>query len=154
MLGWGTLSPDQGHLFQIPLPRSLSGVIGLRRVTATLAYFSPISARSQKHIVADLRFDLTAPNCKLLQVSRTHCDSNAVMRGTVQHEVFEGQKASVFESAQTLDLRISASEQAKGFTHPVRYGLAVSLEVGEGVAVSVYEEIATQVRSRIGSNPA
>ena len=55
MLGCGSLSPDQGHLFQIPLPRSLSGVIGLRRVTATLAYFSPISARSQKHIAADLQ---------------------------------------------------------------------------------------------------
>lgn len=154
MLGWGSLSRDEGHLFQIPLPGSLSGMIGLRRVTVTLAYLSPISVRSQKYIAADLRFKLAAEDCKLLQVSRTHCDSDAVVRGTVQHEVFEGQKASVFEAAKTLDLRLSAAEQASGFDRPVRYALAVSLEVAETVAVPVYEEIATQIRTRVGSNPA
>ena len=154
MLGWGSLSRDQAHAFQVPLPQSLSGKIGWRRATVTLAYISPISVGSQKHLAADLKFNLTASDCKLLQVDRTHGDWRAVVRGTVQHEVFEGEKASVFSDHQTLDLRVIASELARGFDHSVRYGLAVSLEVSEGVAIPVYDEIAARIRPRIDADPA
>jgi Subtilase family len=151
MLGWGSLSRDQAHAFQIPLPGSLSGKVGWRRATVTLAYFSPISVRSQKLVAADLRFKLTKGDCNFLQVKRTHGDSDAVVRGTVQHEVFEGEKkAGVYNTDQSLDLRVIASELANGFEHPVRYGLAVSIEVREGVAIPVYDEIASRIRLRVG----
>jgi hypothetical protein len=45
-----------------------------------------------------------------------------------------------------LDLRVIASELAKGFDRPVRYGVAVSIEVGEGIAIPVYDEIAERIR--------
>ncbi len=150
MLGWGSLSCDQAHEIQIPLPRSLSGKVGWRRATVTLAYFSPILVGSQKHLVADLRFKVTADECKLLQVRRTHGDSDAVVRGTVQHEVFEGEKrASNYGDHQSLAIQIIASELGRGFVQPVRYGLAVSLEVAEGVAIPVYDEIAARIRPRV-----
>lgn len=150
MLGWGSLSRDQAHAFQVPLPKSLSGSVVWRRATVTLAYISPISVGSQKHLAADLRLKLTADECKLLQVKRTHGDSDAVVRGTVQHEVFEGEKkAGVYDSEQSLDLRVIASELAKGFDRPVRYGLAVSVEVGEGISIPVYDEIAERIRMQV-----
>jgi len=43
-----------GARIRVPLPQGLSGRIGLRRVTATLANFSPINPRSQKYLAANL----------------------------------------------------------------------------------------------------
>lgn len=150
MLGWGSLSRDQVHAFQVPLPKRLSEKVDWRRATITLAYISPISVGSQKHLAADLRLKVTADDCKLLQVKRTHGDSDAVVRGTVQHEVFEGEKkAGVYDSEQSLDLRVIASELAKGFDRPVRYGLAVSIEVREGIGIPIYNEIAAQIRLQV-----
>jgi hypothetical protein len=68
----------------------------------------------------------------------------------VQHEVFEGEKrAGVYDAEQSLDLRVIASELAKGFDRPVRYGVAVSIEVGEGIAIPVYDEIAERIRLQV-----
>ena len=76
--------------------------------------------------------------------------ADAVVRGTLQHEVFEGEKkAGVYDSEQSLDLRVIASESAKGFDRPVRYCLAVSIEVDEGIAIPVYDEIASRIRLQI-----
>lgn len=153
MLGWGSLSVDKAHEFRIPLPPSLSGVAGLRRLTVTLAYLSPINPRSQKHLSANLWFTVglkASGQGTLLNVKRSECNDKAVVRGTVQHEVFEGEQRTVFSDDDSLAIQVNASEQAAGFSQPVRYGLAISLEVAEGVGVSVYEEVAARVRALVG----
>ncbi len=153
LIGYGSLSADEAQEFRIPLPHSLSGKLGLRRVTVTLAYLSPINARSQKYIAANLwlTFGFKRQNQgQILHVERTDCDDHAAVRGTVQHEIFEGDKASVFANDEFLPIRVNAAEQAAGFTRPVRYGLFVSVEVGEKVPVLVYDEIAARIRAPIG----
>ena len=157
VLGCGSLVVDQAHEFRVPLPPSLSGRLGLRRVTITLAYLSPVTARSQKYTAANLWFTVAlkaAQNRTLLAVGRTDCDDKAAVRGTVQHEIFEGEEATVFEDEDFLAVQVNASEQAAGFQRPVRYGLAVSIEVGERVPVAVYEEVAARVRALVAVRSA
>ena len=156
MLGWGSLSVDQAEEFRIPLPPSLSGVPGLRRLTVTLAYFSPINPRSQKHLSSNLWFTvgLKPPGQgMLLNVKRSECNDKAVVRGTIQHEVFEGEQRTVFSDDDALAIQVNASEQAAGFNRPVRYGLAISLEVAENIDVPVYAEVAAKIRTPVGIRP-
>ena len=67
-----------------------------------------------------------------------------------KHEVFEGDKASIFADDEFFPIRVNAAEQAAGFSRPVRYGLFVSIEVGEKVPVAVYHELAANIRLPIG----
>lgn len=153
LLGFGKLGPEQAHEFYVPLPPSLSGQAGVRRVTVTLAYFSPISARNQKYAAANLWFvfgNTGTEGGKLLDVARTDCDNKAVQRGTVQHEIFEGNRATVFGSSENLRVQVNSAADAAGFDEAVRYGLAVSIEVAETVPVQVYQEVSARIQTLIG----
>lgn len=75
-------------------------------------------------------------------------DYDAVRRGTVQHEVFEGQRAQAFFEGDELSLDIDCKVNAGVMPQGVRYGLVVSLEVAPGLLVDVHEEIRLALRTR------
>ena len=146
VLGFGQLSDGQAHVFSLPLPPSLGSRPEWRRLTATLAWLSPISASTQKYRTASLWFEMSnnglAPN-------RSNADWRAVRRGTVQHEVFEGQRAEPFIDGDVIEIKVNCREDAGKIQNPVSYGLAVSLEVAEGVNIAVYNEIRTRIAPAI-----
>jgi hypothetical protein len=73
----------------------------------------------------------------------------AVRRGTVHHEVFEGEQAIAIADDEILKIKVNCRKDAAKILAPVPYGLAVSLEVAEGVDVAVYDEIRTRILSAI-----
>ena len=77
----------------------------------------------------------------VLAPSRQNADWQTVKRGTVQHEVFEGQRAEPFIDGEVIEIKVNCREDAGKIQNPVAYGLAVSLEVAEGVDIVVYNEI-------------
>ena len=81
----------------------------------------------------------------LLEVNRTDADYRAVRRGTVQHEVLEGTRASIFGNSEFGYLQVNCRKDAGGQTEPVRYGLAISLEVAPGVDLPIYQEIKDRI---------
>jgi hypothetical protein len=90
VLGFGDLSHDEAHIFDLPLPPSLESKVEWRRITVTMAYNTPINPRSQKYRQASLWFELL--DSKLVP-DRSDAQWQTVKRGTVQHEVFVGDKA-------------------------------------------------------------
>ena len=72
----------------------------------------------------------------------------ASQRGTVQHEVFEDRRAIPFEDGENLVIKVNCREDAAAFSEPIRYGLAVTLEVMEGVEISI--PIYQEIRERLG----
>ena len=66
-------------------------------------------------------------------------------RGTVQHEVFEGQKAEPFIDEDLVKIKVNCREDAGKIQNPVPYGLAVSLEVAKEVDIAVYSEIRNRI---------
>ena len=68
---------------------------------------------------------------------------NTVSRGTVFHDRYEGKRAVPFVDDGHVLLRIFCREQAGALDQPIRYGVAVTIEAGEGIAV--YEEIKTKL---------
>ena len=150
VLGFGQLNDGKGHVFQLPLPPSLGSKTDWRRLTITLGWITPIRPTTQKYRCADLWFSL--PDRRLTS-QRTHADHHAVRRGTVQHEVFEGQDALAISGGDTLTIKINCRKDAYRIPKSVPYGLAVSLEVAEGSAIPVYEEVQTRIRPDVEIRP-
>ena len=147
VLGFGELMDGEGAEFALPLPPSLSGENVKRRVIATLAWFSPINSRRQKYRVAQLWFNVKGS----VASERSCADWQAVTRGTVQHEVFEGADAVAYQDGEDLVIKVSCRNDAGEIVEPVRFGLAVTLEVAEDLLfpIPVYEEVRQRIALRI-----
>lgn len=104
VLGYGELTDGKAHVFSFPLPESLESRAEWRRLTVTLAWLSPIQASTQKYRVANLWFELTNNG---LASDRRDADHNAVKRGTVQHEVFEGRRAEPYTNGDAIEIKVN-----------------------------------------------
>ena len=146
VLGFGQLSDGDAHVFSLPLPPSLGSRPEWRCLTVTLAWLSPISANTQKYRTSSLWFEMSNKN---LAPTRSNADWRAVKRGTVQHEVFEGQRAEPFIDGDAIEIKVNCRKDAGKIQDPIAYGLAVSLEVAEGVDIAIYDEIRTRITPAI-----
>jgi hypothetical protein len=150
LLGFGELQDEQGHIFQLPLPPSLSTRYDWRRLTCTLAWLSPTAANTQKYRTANLWFEVEgvlAPNRQ--GISGGQNGWRSVRRGTLQHEIFEGNTAEPFSDGDTISIKVNCRADAGKITTPVPYGLAVSLEVAENINLPIYNEIRTRITPAI-----
>ena len=116
LLGYGELSDGDAHVFRLPLPPSLSARQERRRLTVTLAWLSPISASTQKYRTASLWFEVINND---LTPSRQNADWQTVKRGTVQHEIFEGQRAEPFIDGDVIEIKVNCREDAAKIQNPV-----------------------------------
>lgn len=124
VIGFGELMPDEVHLFKLPLPQSLSSKMENRRLTITLAWFSPIKSTTQKYRVASLYFEATN---EIIGVSRDNADWHAVRKGTIQHEVFVGSQAMPFADDDSLNIKVICKNDADVIKLPIQYSLVVTL---------------------------
>ena len=150
LIGWGRLAQDDSDVYSLPLPPSLSGVLGLRRLVVTLAWLSPISPGTRRYRVAALRVDPVDNGHRTISVERREADNRLVQRGTLQHEVFEGARAAAFADGEQVRLRVSCAADAGPIPDlGIPYSLAVSLEVAEEIDIPIYDEIETRIRPLI-----
>ncbi len=150
VLGFGELDDGEGAVFTFPLPPSLSAINERRRLTITLAWLSPVKSMRQAYRVAHLWFD---PKNEIAP-DRLFADHRAVQRGTLQHEVLEGSKATVFEDGDDISIKVNCRADAGDIPAPVRYGLAITLEIVEDVQqrllnYSIYEEVRDRLVVRV-----
>ncbi len=158
LLGFGQLSNNQAHLYNIPIPNSINGEKVWRKLTVTLAWLTPTNIKHSAYRRAALwftPFGINSSDChfeQILQVKRQEADSRAVVRGTVQHEIFEGDKATAFESDSNLKIQINCRADAGDLTQAVPYGLVFTFEIAENLNLPIYQEIATRIRPAIEIN--
>ena len=143
-LGGGTLGQDKTHIHRFPLPPSLSGWSGHRRLIITLAWLSPVNPRHQAWRKAAISFE---PPEMPLQVKRKQADARAVKRGTLQHEILEGNKAGAFVDGNSIEIRVSCRADAGILEDEVPYALAITLEVADTLNVDIYSEVRTAVHA-------
>jgi hypothetical protein len=151
LLGCGSLERDQAHAFSLPLPPSLSGKAAVRKLTITLAWMSPLAFGTQKYRCAQLWFGPSG--YREITPDRAFYDHRAVGRGTLQHEVFSGERAAIFQDGDAIGINVNCREDAPSLQDSVTYGLAVTFEVEEGVAIPVYEEVRSRVSARVEVQP-
>lgn len=145
VLGFGELGDGEGDEFTFPLPPSLSAVNERRRLTITLAWISPVSITRQNYRIAHLWFN---PKNKIAP-ERLCADFRAVRRGTVQHEILEGDRAVAFQDGEAIALRINCRSDAGDIIEPIRYGFIVTLEIAEGINIPIYQEVRDRLAIRV-----
>ena len=149
LVGFGSLQTDTAHSFTIPLPACLERVTDPRRVTVTVAWFSPVRPGHQSYRGARLEAAPIRPPIEVLGVERRKGQpaDASVKRGSVFHEHFEGSSAVPFVDDGHLALRVWCKEDA-GISDEafIRYGIAVTIEAG--TALPVYEEVQARLRIR------
>jgi hypothetical protein len=146
LLGAGSIGRDQRHSFRFPLPQALSASTEWRRLTISLGWLSQVNVRSQKYRMARLWF--TPPRDELA-VSPIEADHNAVVKGTVQHQVLEGDAAVAYIEGSSLNIDVDCRSDAGTLDGPVRYGLAASLEVSSSVAIDIHDQVRAQLRTEV-----
>lgn len=141
-LGWGSISQGEGHIFDFPLPPCLASTKTKRRLTVTLSWFSPINARHRKYRRALLWFTV---DDDLLGVKSKDTDDKSSQRGTVKHQVYEGEQAKVFSDGDMIKVIVNCDCDAGELEGSVQYALAITLEVAEGITLPLYQQVKERI---------
>lgn len=143
VLGCGELNAEEGHEYSVPLPQALNAQTVSRRLTITLAWLSPVNPRHRSYRVADLWID---PPATHLRVKRRDVDHDAVTRGTVQHEVLEGDDAIPITADAVMPVQVNCrAEAGSKIAQPVPYAMIVTLETAQPLSVSIYDQVKTKL---------
>lgn len=148
IIGFDKLKEEEAHVYKLPLPPSLSSQTINRRLTITLAWFTPVAMNNQRYRVARLWFE----SKNKIASKRINADDKAVKRGTLQHEIFEGNSAEAFIDGDTISIKVNCSKDAKSYSEEIHYALMVSLEVAENINLPIYQEVKDRVAIPIQIN--
>jgi hypothetical protein len=152
LLGGGLIAPGQTWLYEIPIPRLLHAQRCWRRLTVTLAWLTPTNPLDRRYRAIAVSFVPPTGAKSALLVSRNQVHGLAVGRGTVQHEVLEGD-ASVMDVGTDARLQIPVTcltdASAIQSVEAVPYALAVSLEVAPKTQLRIFEAISQRIRAAV-----
>ncbi len=152
IIGCGEIKENQVHEYRFPLPLGLSSSNEWRRMVVTLAWFSPINSAHRNLREAKLelqpagKWDETE-----LKLYRQEADHNQVLRGTVQHEILEGEgQISAYREDGHILLHVTCkSDATEKLDDVIPYGLAVTLEVAESVAIPIYQQMRARIKPQV-----
>lgn len=147
----GALKPNTRHHIHLPLPDGLT-TTDLKRVSATLAWFSPINWRHRQYRQAKLEF--LKPKGDVPSISKPiYVSGEAAKRGatTHQHLVWETQKSFASKPGSELKMQIKCYGQAGLKNDPVAidYAFALTLWVAPTFGVDVYTQVRDHLKARI-----
>lgn len=138
----GEISDGAGHVFRLPLPPSLSGRVGVRRLVISLAWFTPINPTHRDYRRAGLWISKVE---SALLTDRKCLQWQTVQRGTIQHEIFEGDAAVAYVDGGVAEVKVNCRADAGRLDVPIPYALAVTLDVAEELRVPVYQEVSERI---------
>ena len=152
ILGCGEIRENEVHEYRFPLPVGLADTKAWRRMVVTLAWFTPINSghRNLREAKLELSPEDNWKNLPL-KLERKDADNNQVLRGTVQHEVLESERhIAAFKDGDSFLLHVTCKADAtEKLDEAIPYGLAVTLEVAEGVRIPIYQQIRARIRAQV-----
>jgi hypothetical protein len=146
LIGVGEVGADEALVFDAPLPPSLSAQAVPKQMVVTLAWFSPTSPSNQAYRSAKL---WVSPPHEEIRVQRVECVHDHAQRGTLQHDVLQGDEAVAFVDGKTLQFKVNCAADASEFGGKIPFALCVSLEVPVETNLPIYREIRERVAPTI-----
>ena len=150
VLGTGALGNEKAVEFRVPIPVAFNASLVKRRLTVTLAWFTPINPRHSKYRAARMWADV--PDLPL-GMTRSEGEKGQLRLGTLHHEVFESQAATPVVAGQVLIVRVNCVADAGRLWGPVEFALCVTLEAAEGSRLPIYEQVRERLGQRVGIAP-
>lgn len=149
VIGCGFIKEKQVHEYRFPLPPRLVSEKEWRRLTITLAWFTPINSNHRYLRKAKLFF-VPPKKTDALALERKESDHNQVQRGTVQHEILESDRVSYYQDGDDLVIPVQCNADAcDRFDEEIPYALTVTLEVKEGINIPIYQEIRSRIQLQV-----
>jgi hypothetical protein len=142
---------DEGriHAYALPLPPSLDSSTVQRRLTLTLAWISPINPKHSRYRRARLRLHPPAGGSELFG-TRSEAAWTTTRRGTLQHEILEGDRAIPFTQGDTANVTIECRSDAGELLDPVPYALVLTVETPSDPQLPIYDEVRIGLRTQVG----
>lgn len=141
----GTLQRDKTAVIEVPVPMVIGGKARPHLVSATLAWFTPVSPGRKSYRSCKLRIlDPAEMGALAVSAHSNQPDGNQTNRGTIFTRCWTGNAAPAVSPNMSIRLQVQRDpDQAAVIDEAVVYGLAVTLAMpGE---VGIYEEIRARV---------
>lgn len=155
LIGYGDIAQNQGYVYELPIPIDFHQKRYRRRLTITLACLVPIRFSSakyrEKRLWLDVLNDGTDDQHNLFK-SRQEYDYNTVRKGTMQHEIFEEDRISLWKPDQCIRLKVNCAADAddKNTLKKIPYALFATFEMEPGCDIDVYGKVSEEIRIRNG----
>ena len=140
-VGCGAIFQNSQIEYRIPLPMSIVAQNVRKRLTITLSWVTPLINGKRRNSVL-----FFTPSGTTYIGVRSNSDMYTSQRGTIQHEVFEGDNAASF--VEGTDIVVSIIRKKSTDTQPTKFFIAVTIEVAEGCGIQIYQEIAAKVAAQ------
>lgn len=152
-LGFGRLKNAKAHVFRLPFPVDLHSRRIKRKIVVTLAYFTPIAVNRQEYRKAQLWFTLGEDTKRLVPL-RENTDWQSVARGTIQHEIFYGEKVIPWGEDDEIEIKVSCRQGTTtgAIGSEIDYAIIVSAETAEPVS-DIYSAVAERIHGRVPISP-
>ncbi|UZE10923.1 S8 family peptidase [Pseudomonas sp. B21-053] len=148
MLGTGALQKEDAQVFSFPIPTSISSRKDVRRLTITLSWLTPTKPGEQMYRDALLDFVPEDKGGYAIGVSRFSSNqppADTSRRGTLVHEIFEGQDAIPIGDDDTLRVRVECRTQGTQALPIIPYAIIITFEVATTLKANIYNEISTKI---------
>ncbi|MFJ2300644.1 S8 family peptidase [Oerskovia paurometabola] len=147
----GDIGENETRTLYFPLPDGLQAR-GLKRVTATLAWMSPVNWRHRQYRRAALEF--SKPRGFTSLGSAVGAVGDKPKRGTLQRVEWEVERSVGVGQGSDLELTVKCKGQAGGLQgRRVDFGVVLSLWVAPELNVDVYAQVRQQVAARVTVRP-
>ena len=146
VIAGNSIGMDERHSYYLPLPPSIRSKAEWHRVSITLAYWAPVTHGLKRYRASKVFF--TTSNAKtiskLVGGDRIDAYYRAVVRGSLQHEVIEGDKSLGFFGDATFPIHVECMKDGQnnsGQTSRIRYALVASIETAAETSATVHDEV-------------
>ena len=148
LIGYGDIKQNEAYEYSIPLPFNFYARKYKRKLTITLAYFSPIHPASIKYREKQVWF--TINNGKDVAGTRAEYYDKAVQRGTLQHEIFETENITVWDEENALTIKVNCRGDAfdKNDKDLIPYALFATFEMAPEYDIDVYQKVVEKIRMK------
>jgi hypothetical protein len=83
-----------------------------------------------------------------LRIKRAYVDWQSALRGTIQHEIFEGREAIPLVDGDAVRIKVNCRADAGPLGTSIPYALVVTFETSDELRVPVYTEVAERITTQ------
>lgn len=148
VIAGGSITKDQRHTYNLPLPLSLRSKAEWHRFTVTLAFAAPTVGTLNRYRGSKVYFEFEENG--LETVDRSEAEYYAARRGSLQHEIIEGTRAMTFAEGDAFSIHVECMDDAQHLRkkEEIKYALVASVETAEQTSTTIYDEVRMALRMR------